>query len=113
MLAVVHVLHKCFQTVPPRKEVFDTHQSCCSPVNTKDFGTHRATGEGCEILQEFQYEIEHHAGRLHTNADTMSRRPCKQCGHPNYDEIGADRFDDEVGLIRSATVFLRKNEWVT
>jgi predicted aspartyl protease len=32
-----------------------------------------------EILEEFDYSIEHRPGRLHGNADAMSRRPCKQC----------------------------------
>jgi len=35
----------------------------------------------CEILQEFDYNIEHRAGRLPTNANAMSRRPCRQCRH--------------------------------
>ena len=34
----------------------------------------------CEILEEFQFEIQHRPGRSHTNADAMSRRPCRQCG---------------------------------
>src|SRR5437867_1727832 len=38
-----------------------------------------------EKLEEFQYKIEHRAGNKHTNADAMSRRPCRQC----------DRDDDE------------------
>ena len=33
-----------------------------------------------EQLEEFTFEIEHRPGRKHTNADTMSRRPCRQCG---------------------------------
>jgi hypothetical protein len=33
-----------------------------------------------EILAEYNYEIVHRAGRLHSNADGLSRRPCTQCG---------------------------------
>ena len=33
-----------------------------------------------EILEEFSFDIEHRPGRLHTNADAMSRMPCRQCG---------------------------------
>ena len=32
-----------------------------------------------EILEEFNYSIEHRAGRKHSNADALSRRPCRQC----------------------------------
>ena len=29
-----------------------------------------------EILQEYDFEIQHRAGRIHNNADALSRRPC-------------------------------------
>ena len=32
-----------------------------------------------ETLVEFDYEIEHRPGRLHCNADGVSRAICKQC----------------------------------
>jgi len=32
-----------------------------------------------EMLAEFDYTIEHRAGRLHSNADAVSRQTCKQC----------------------------------
>jgi len=35
----------------------------------------------CEILEEFDFQIVHRLGRLHGNADAMSRRPCRQCGN--------------------------------
>ena len=39
-----------------------------------------------EKLQEYDFEIKHHRGRKQTNADALSRLPCKQCsyqpGHP-------------------------------
>ena len=33
-----------------------------------------------EKLQGYDFEIQHRAGRLHTNADTLSRRPCELQG---------------------------------
>jgi hypothetical protein len=33
-----------------------------------------------ETLSSFDFEIEHRAGRSHSNADGLSRRPCRQCG---------------------------------
>jgi len=55
----------------------------------------------CEIIQEFQYDIEHRAVRLHTNADAMSRRPCRQCGHEPEKEIRADHFEEEFNIVRT------------
>jgi len=63
----------------------------------------------CEIIQEFQYDIEHRAGRLHTNADTMSRRPCRQCGHEPEEETGADHFEEEIDIIRTVDVKITNN----
>jgi len=37
-------------------------------------------GRWLEILEEFNFTVAHRAGRLHTNADAMSRKPCRQCG---------------------------------
>lgn len=36
-----------------------------------------------EVLATYDFSIEHRAGRLHSNADALSRRPChdKNCGH--------------------------------
>jgi len=36
-------------------------------------------GRWLEILEGFTFTIEHRPGRLHTNADALSRRPCRQC----------------------------------
>src|SRR5580693_4621484 len=33
-----------------------------------------------EMMEEFQFEIQHRPGRAHGNADALSRRPCRQCG---------------------------------
>ena len=38
-----------------------------------------------EQLEEFTFRIEHQSGSKHTNADAMSKRPCRQC----------HRIDDE------------------
>ena len=33
-----------------------------------------------EILEEFNFTVEHRPGKKHANADALSRRPCRQCG---------------------------------
>ena len=33
-----------------------------------------------EVISAYDMEIEHRAGRLHGNADGLSRKPCGQCG---------------------------------
>jgi len=40
-------------------------------------------------LQEYQFSIIHRPGRLHNNADAMSRILCKQCGIVPADENSA------------------------
>ena len=42
-----------------------------------------------EALQEYHFTIEHCKGRLHGNADAMSRRPCSQCGQDSHTTIEA------------------------
>jgi len=41
----------------------------------------------CEILKEFDFQIVHRLGRLHGNADAMSRRPCRQCGNDGENKV--------------------------
>ena len=33
-----------------------------------------------EELADFDYEVVHHPGKQHQNADALSRKMCKQCG---------------------------------
>jgi hypothetical protein len=42
-----------------------------------------------EQLQEYDFEIVHRPGRLHRNADALSRIPCKQCGRENHTDHSA------------------------
>ena len=46
-----------------------------------------------ETLAEFDYEIEHRPGRLHCNADGVSRPICKQCWGKNFTTPWIDEFE--------------------
>ena len=39
-----------------------------------------------EVIAAYNMKIEHRPGRLHKNADGLSRRPCRQCGMDNYED---------------------------
>lgn len=34
-----------------------------------------------ETLQDYDFQVQHRPGRLHANADALSRRPCDDCRH--------------------------------
>jgi len=38
----------------------------------------------------------------------MSRRPCRQCGQPNEEEVGADQFKKKTNFLRSISVVDRE-----
>jgi len=41
----------------------------------------RQQARWCETLEEFDFQIILRPGRLHRNADALSRKPCRQCGN--------------------------------
>ena len=67
-----------------------------------------------EVLSEFHYSIEHRPGRLHGNADGLSRRansPCKQYqnieqrdGGPTMAEVQAQLKDQTVECVQGRLV---------
>ena len=40
----------------------------------------RQVARWIEMLQEYDFEVLHRPGQIHSNADALSRKPCKQCG---------------------------------
>ncbi|TKJ32064.1 MAG: hypothetical protein CEE38_23710, partial [Planctomycetes bacterium B3_Pla] len=46
-----------------------------------------------EILSEYDYKIEHRPGRIHNNADALSRSPCTQCGKTDWRQAKIDAWD--------------------
>lgn len=59
-----------------------------------------------ERLQNYDFSIEHRKGRLHSNADALSRRPCKlECKHCSKTEDKEGVID--IRLLRA----LPQDEW--
>jgi len=50
-----------------------------------------------EKLQEYDFQIVHRRGRKHTNADSLSRLPCKQCGYQSSEQIPVLSVSLQVG----------------
>ena len=48
------------------------------------------------VLQTFDFEIYHRAGKLHQNCDSLSRRPCEEnCKHcSRREQVGNDKIED-------------------
>ena len=53
-----------------------------------------------EKLEEYNFTIVHRRGALHSNADALSRIPCRQCGRSNHnkDEVPSDD-EQTVGVL--------------
>ncbi|KAK9874212.1 hypothetical protein WA026_002568 [Henosepilachna vigintioctopunctata] len=61
-----------------------------------------------ERLQQYDFEVEHRRGKIHNNADALSRRPCKEaCDH-------CKRVEKKEGIVnlRRTTIELRQG-WST
>jgi hypothetical protein len=46
-------------------------------------------GRWLDLLSEFQFDIVHRPGRKHNHTDELSRRPCRQFGRDDDEEIDA------------------------
>ncbi|KRX33828.1 Gypsy retrotransposon integrase-like protein 1, partial [Trichinella murrelli] len=55
-----------------------------------------------ESLAELDFEVEHRAGRLHGNADALSRTCCTQCGRLSFKDqlLAAQQANPEIQLLR-------------
>lgn len=58
-----------------------------------------------EVISTYNMEIEHRAGKLHGNADGLSRVPCGQCGY--FDDW--DKSEVSEGHVRIMEDKIREN----
>ena len=61
-----------------------------------------------EALQEYNFTIEHRKGRLHGNADVMSRKPFTQCGRDSHSNANTD--EAKLALIEQHTVIPARSD---
>ena len=61
-----------------------------------------------EVLSQYEFDIQHRSGRLHGNADALSRIPCKQCGYKTNWEDEAQPETSCVMSVLSGSISIRQ-----
>ena len=61
-----------------------------------------------KALQKYNFSI-HQKGRLHGNADAMSRRPCTQCGRDGHSNVSTEEVPI-AQIVQETTIPARSNE---
>ena len=57
------------------------------------------------ILQSFSYVVFHRSGKLHLNADSLSRRPCDpKCKHCKRKEENETKEEDDLDIVHAYSV---------
>ena len=63
-----------------------------------------------EILSEYHWDIQHRPGRVHQNADGLSRSPCPQCGKVDWKQMKIDAWKEVEKVQRVMTRSKKKME---
>jgi len=63
------------------------------------------------VLQTFDFEIFHRAGKLHLNSDSLSRRPCEEsCKHCKRREQSADDDEDNLDVVHAYRTWRKRGD---
>jgi len=57
-----------------------------------------------ETMAEFDIEIQHRSGRLHSNADSLSRHSCKQCYDKKMPSVWIDECERTEEILEPLSV---------
>ncbi|KAJ8348852.1 hypothetical protein SKAU_G00274410 [Synaphobranchus kaupii] len=101
LLAVVRALHHFRPYLQGSHFLLRTdHASLTWLLNFKD--PEGQVAHWLEQLQGYDFEIRHRAGRLHGNADALSRRPCaaQECRYCSRQEERDQEADSTLGKVR-------------
>ena len=91
LLAVITALRTCHHYLYGQEVLLRTDNAAVSWMKNLK----KPTGQTARWLQElgtYNLTVTHRAGRKHSNADALSRRPCKSC---ERQELGNEQSDDD------------------
>ena len=101
LLAVVEFVHHSRQYLLGREFTLRTdHGSLVWVRNFKE--PEGQLARWLEKLEEYNFTIIHRRGSLHSNADALSRVPCRQCGRENHDSDDVTGEEITVGTFTQA-----------
>ena len=63
-----------------------------------------------ETLSTYQFEVQHRPGKQHSNADALSRIPCKQCGRIDHRDIQTVLVKENTRQIEAEP---EQSSWIT
>ena len=102
LLAVIHFIKYFRHYLYGRKFIIRTdHSSLKWLLRFKD--PEGQLARWLEVVSSYEMEIQHRPGRQHINADTLSRKPCVQCGFHE----GWDKKDESPAVKTLRTVYLK------
>ena len=101
LLAVVNFLRHFRQYLYGRKIIIRTdHASLRWLLNFRD--PEGQLARWLQVIGEYDYTIVHRPGLKHSNADGLSRLPCRQCGRAP-DELGQPDLKGTQSTVRLVT----------
>ena len=84
------------------------HGSLCWLFNFKE--PEGQVARWIETLSTYQFEVQHHPGKQHSNADALSRIPCKQCGRVDHRDIQTVLVKENTREIEAEP---EQSSWIT